>query len=121
MVQENLLWQNIPMVYCSPKSGEVIVDGMNTRDEESIWEIRRRVGLVFQNLDNQIIATSSRRRCSFWSGEFRFTPEEIRSSGRSADSVGMTEYRNKEPHLLSGGQKQREWLLPGFWLCTRSI
>ncbi len=41
-----------------PKSGEVIVDGMNTRDEESIWEIRRRVGLVFQNPDNQIIATT---------------------------------------------------------------
>ena len=91
-----------------PKSGEVIVDGMNTRDEESIWEIRRRVGLVFQNPDNQIIATTVEEDVAFGPENLGLPREEILARVEEALTlVGMTEYRNKEPHLLSGGQKQR--------------
>jgi len=91
-----------------PQSGEVIVDGMNTRDEESIWEIRRRVGLVFQNPDNQIIATTVEEDVAFGPENLGLPREEIIARVEEAlDLVGMAEYRNKEPHLLSGGQKQR--------------
>jgi len=91
-----------------PKSGEVIVDGMNTRDEGSIWEIRRRVGLVFQNPDNQIIATTVEEDVAFGPENLGLPREEIIARVEEAlNLVGMAEYRDKEPHLLSGGQKQR--------------
>ena len=79
-----------------PSEGTVIVDGLNTLDSNNIWEIRSKAGMVFQNPDNQLVATIG------------VPPEEIRKRvDESLKKVGMYEYRRHAPHLLSGGQKQR--------------
>ncbi len=91
-----------------PTHGRVVVDGLDTRDPHALWEIRRRVGMVFQNPDNQIVATVVEEDVAFGPENLGLPPEEI--AGRVEEAlraVGMLEYRLREPHLLSGGQKQR--------------
>ncbi|TYT20981.1 energy-coupling factor transporter ATPase [Dictyoglomus thermophilum] len=92
----------------TPTSGDVIVDGINTKDEEKIWEIRKNVGLVFQNPDNQIIGMTVEEDVAFGCENLGLPPEEIEERIEFAlRAVGMEEYRKYPPYLLSGGQKQR--------------
>ena len=91
-----------------PTEGEIIVDGISTADEKQELEIKRRVGLVFQNPDNQIIASIVEEDVAFGTENLGVSPEEIRQRVDEAlKSVGMYEHRLKAPHQLSGGQKQR--------------
>lgn len=91
-----------------PTEGDVIVDGMNTRDESSLLEIRKRVGMVFQNPDNQIVTTVVEEDVGFGPENLGVPPEAIwERVDEALELVGMTEYRKSAPHMLSGGQKQR--------------
>ncbi|MCX6090878.1 MAG: energy-coupling factor transporter ATPase [Candidatus Atribacteria bacterium] len=91
-----------------PKRGKVTIDGLNTMQAENLWEIRQKVGLVFQNPDNQIIATTVEEDVAFGPENLGLPMEEIRRRLEEALSiVDMQDFRRKEPHLLSGGQKQR--------------
>lgn len=91
-----------------PSSGDVIVDGINTRDEQRLFELRSRVGMVFQNPDNQIVATIVEEDVAFALENLGVEPSEIRLRVDEAlKSVGMYKYRHHQPHKLSGGQKQR--------------
>ena len=91
-----------------PTGGKVYVDGMDTWDEEVLLEIRRRVGMVFQNPDNQIVANVVEEDVAFAPENLGVPPREIRRRVDEAlKAVGMYEYREHAPHLLSGGQKQR--------------
>ena len=91
-----------------PTSGKVYVDGMDTCDEELLLDIRRRVGMVFQNPDNQIVASVVEEDVAFGPENLGVPSEEIRARVDSAlAAVGMTDYARHAPHLLSGGQKQR--------------
>jgi len=91
-----------------PAEGTVTVDGMDTRDAHHLWSIRDRVGMVFQNPDNQIVAAVVEEDVAFGPENQGCPPPEIRSRVASAlEAVGMTEMRDRAPHLLSGGQKQR--------------
>ena len=91
-----------------PQSGKVLVDGIDTADEEKLYDIRRKVGMVFQNPDNQIVATIVEDDVAFGPENLGIDPKEIRVRVDEAlKSVGMYEFRNFEPHKLSGGQKQR--------------
>ena len=91
-----------------PTGGKVYVDGMDTWDEEVLLEIRRRVGMVFQNPDNQIVANVVEEDVAFAPENLGVPSEEIRRRVDDAlKAVGMYEYREHAPHLLSGGQKQR--------------
>lgn len=91
-----------------PDSGEVLVDGISTTDEENEIEIKRRVGLVFQNPDNQLIASIVEEDVAFGPENLGYTPEDIRERVDEAlNSVNMYEHRRSAPHHLSGGQKQR--------------
>lgn len=91
-----------------PTSGDIIIDGMNTKDPEEIWDIRRNAGMVFQNPDNQIVATIVEEDVAFGPENLGIESSEIR---RRVDEclkiVGMEQYKRHAPHLLSGGQKQR--------------
>ena len=91
-----------------PSGGKVYVDGMDTVDESVLLEIRRRVGLVFQNPDNQIVSSLVEDDVAFAPENLGVPTEEIRIRVDEAlKAVGMTDYRRHAPHLLSGGQKQR--------------
>ena len=91
-----------------PTGGKVYVDGMDTADEEKLMDIRRTVGMVFQNPDNQIVANVVEEDVAFAPENLGVPPEEIRCRvDDSLKAVGMYEYREHAPHLLSGGQKQR--------------
>ena len=91
-----------------PTGGKVYVDGMDTADEEKLMDIRRTVGMVFQNPDNQIVANVVEEDVAFAPENLGVPPEEIRRRVDDAlKAVGMYEYREHAPHLLSGGQKQR--------------
>ncbi len=91
-----------------PESGTVIVDGMDTRSEEDDIRIKQTVGVVFQNPDNQIVATIVEEDVAFGPENLGIEPSEIRRRvDESLKIVGMYKYRNHEPHKLSGGQKQR--------------
>ena len=91
-----------------PTSGDVVVDGINTKEEENEIEIKRRVGMVFQNPDNQLIASIVEEDVAFGPENLGLSPEEIRERVDDAlKSVGMYEFRKSTPHRLSGGQKQR--------------
>ncbi len=92
----------------TPVSGKVFVNGMDTSDESCEFEIKKTVGLVFQNPDNQIIATVVEDDVAFGPENLGIAPKEIRKRVDSAlKTVDMYEHRLKAPHLLSGGQKQR--------------
>ncbi len=91
-----------------PTSGKITVAGYNTRDEESIWNIRSKAGMVFQNPDNQIVATIVEEDVAFGPENLGVDPKEIRQRvDNSLKRVNMYEYKKHGPHLLSGGQKQR--------------
>lgn len=91
-----------------PQSGRVLIDGIDTADEAKLYDIRRKVGMVFQNPDNQIVATIVEDDVAFGPENLGVDPEEIRVRVDEAlKSVGMYEFRHFEPHKLSGGQKQR--------------
>lgn len=91
-----------------PGQGDVLVDGMNTKNEEEIWDIRRTAGMVFQNPDNQLVATIVEDEVAFGPENMGVEPSEIRRRvGRALEDVGMADYKKNAPHLLSGGQKQR--------------
>ena len=91
-----------------PTSGEVTVDGLNSRNPEDFWPLRQRVGMVFQNPDNQLIATSVEEDTAFGPENLGLEPSRIRAQVDEAlESVGMDAYKDKAVHLLSGGQKQR--------------
>ena len=92
----------------TPAAGKVLVDGMDTADEGSLLAIRRRVGMVFQNPDNQIVANVVEDDVAFAPENLGVEPGEIRRRVDEAlRQVGMYEFRLHAPHLLSGGQKQR--------------
>ncbi len=91
-----------------PTGGAVYVDGMDTADDEKLLDIRRTVGMVFQNPDNQIVANVVEEDVAFAPENLGVPPKEIRQRVDEAlKAVGMYEYREHAPHLLSGGQKQR--------------
>lgn len=91
-----------------PTSGKVLVDGMDTSDEDLKIKIRQTVGMVFQNPDNQIVATIVEEDVAFGPENLGVEPKEIRRIvDESLKAVGMYEFRKREPHRLSGGQKQR--------------
>lgn len=91
-----------------PTHGDVDVLGMNTKDEEHIWNIREKAGMVFQNPDNQIVATIVEEDVAFGPENLGIEPSEIRKRiDEALEVVEMTEYKKHAPHLLSGGQKQR--------------
>ena len=91
-----------------PSSGKVYVEGMDTCDEALLLEIRRRVGMVFQNPDNQIVANVVEEDVAFAPENLGVASEEIRRRVDAAlEAVGMSEFARHAPHLLSGGQKQR--------------
>ncbi len=91
-----------------PESGKVIVDGMDTADESLSYDIRKKVGVVFQNPDNQIVASIVEEDVAFGPENLGVPRDEIRKRVDDAlKAVGMYEYRHHEPHKLSGGQKQR--------------
>ncbi len=91
-----------------PSEGDVWVKGMNTKEDEEIWNIRQTAGMVFQNPDNQIVATIVEEDVAFGPENLGIPSAEIRVRvEESLKTVGMLEFRDKGPHLLSGGQKQR--------------
>lgn len=91
-----------------PTSGKVYVDGMDTTDEDKLLDIRRTIGMVFQNPDNQIVASVVEEDVAFAPENLGVPSAEIRRRVDEAlEAVGMTEYARHAPHLLSGGQKQR--------------
>ena len=91
-----------------PTSGKVYVDGMDTTDEDKLLDIRRTVGMVFQNPDNQIVASVVEEDVAFAPENLGVPSAEIRRRVDEAlEAVGMTDYARHAPHLLSGGQKQR--------------
>lgn len=89
-------------------SGQCTVNGLDTTDPANVWHIRQAVGMVFQNPDNQIVATVVEEDVAFGPENLGVEPAEIgRRVSASLQAVGMEEYREHSPHLLSGGQKQR--------------
>lgn len=91
-----------------PTAGSVTVNGMSTSDEDSLWNIRQTAGMVFQNPDNQLVATIVEDDIAFGPENLGIPSDEIKKRVDDAlKVVGMTEYRTRPPHLLSGGQKQR--------------
>jgi energy-coupling factor transport system ATP-binding protein len=84
------------------------VDGLDTKDLEHLWDIRQKVGMVFQNPDNQIVAAVVEEDVAFGPENIGLPPRQIRERVTDAlNRVGMWDYRHHAPHLLSGGQKQR--------------
>src|SRR5690606_30302216 len=91
-----------------PTSGSVRVDGLLTSDPNALWEIRRRVGMVFQNPDNQLVATTVEEDVAFGPENLGIDPDEIGVRlDRALRAVGLEAFRHRPPHRLSGGQKQR--------------
>ena len=91
-----------------PDSGKIIVDGIDTSDDNRVMDVRKTVGMVFQNPDNQIVATIVEDDVAFGPENLGVDPKEIRQRVDDAlKAVGMYEFRDREPHRLSGGQKQR--------------
>ena len=92
----------------TPTDGTVWVSGMNTADEDAIWEIRKKAGMVFQNPDNQIIGNVVEEDVGFGPENIGVPTDDIwKRVDESLEAVGMTAYRYKSPNKLSGGQKQR--------------
>ena len=91
-----------------PTEGKILVDGMDTNDDDLIWDIRKKIGMVFQNPDNQIVSSMVEDEVAFGPENIGIENPELRKRVDNAlKSVGMYEYRNREAHKLSGGQKQR--------------
>ena len=91
-----------------PLGGKVYIERMDTADEKLLYDIRQTVGMVFQNPDNQIVATIVEEDVAFAPENMGVVPSEIRKRVDDAlEAVGMTKYKKRAPHMLSGGQKQR--------------
>lgn len=91
-----------------PTSGTITVDGLNTNNEDNLWEIRKKAGMVFQNPDNQLVATVVEEDVAFGPENIGIESMEIRKRvDESLEKVGMNKFKRHAPHLLSGGQKQR--------------
>ncbi len=91
-----------------PTAGKVTVKGMDTREAKQLWQIRRTAGMVFQNPDNQLVATMVEEDVAFGPENLGIPPAEIRQRVDEAlQVVDMADYREYPPHALSGGQKQR--------------
>lgn len=91
-----------------PASGTVVVNGIDTSNEEMLWEIRSSTGMVFQNPDNQIVGTVVEEDVAFGPENLGVPPKEIRTRVDEAlEMIGMSEFKKHAPHQLSGGQKQR--------------
>lgn len=91
-----------------PTEGKVVVGGLDTSKPENVWNVRHSAGMVFQNPDNQLVATIVEEDVAFGPENLGVEPSEIRKRvDSSLKKVGMYEYRRHAPHLLSGGQKQR--------------
>lgn len=95
-------------VLLRPNKGDIIVEDINTREKDRIWDIRKNVGMVFQNPDNQIVATMVEDDVAFGLENIAVPSKEIRNRvDHALDLVDLTEYKTHETHKLSGGQKQR--------------
>ena len=91
-----------------PQKGEIWIDGVAAHEEANSLEVRKRCGMVFQNPDNQIVATVVEEDCAFGLENLGVPPGDIRRRVDDAlEAVGMREYAEAAPHMLSGGQKQR--------------
>ena len=91
-----------------PSEGKILVCGFDTSREENVWEVRRRAGMIFQNPDNQIVATVVKEDVAFGLENLGVPTEEmIPRVNQALDSVHMSKYADSAPHMLSGGQKQR--------------
>jgi energy-coupling factor transport system ATP-binding protein len=91
-----------------PSGGSILVDGLETRNPDHVWEIRQRIGMVFQNPDNQLVAATVEEDVAFGPENLGVPPAEIRRRVDDAlRQVGMDGYQKHAPHNLSGGQKQR--------------
>ncbi len=91
-----------------PASGSVMINGMDTKDETKVWDIRKCAGMVFQNPDNQLVATIVEEDVAFGPENIGVPPKEIRQRVDEAlEQVGMSAFKERAPHMLSGGQKQR--------------
>lgn len=91
-----------------PSSGDIWVDDLNSKDEDRIWDIREKCSMVFQNPDNQMVATTVEEEVAFGPENLAVPNPELRERVDSAiDLVGMTDYKRRNPSNLSGGQKQR--------------
>lgn len=91
-----------------PTEGAIYVKGLNTKEKDNLWEVRKTAGMVFQNPDNQLVATIVEEDIAFGPENLGVESKEIRVRvDESLKKVGMYEYRRHAPHLLSGGQKQR--------------
>lgn len=91
-----------------PTEGDVYVNGMNTKDSAHVWDIRQTAGMVFQNPDNQLVATVVEEDVAFGPENLGIDPKEIRKRVDFAlNAVDMFKYKDSAPHMLSGGQKQR--------------
>ena len=92
----------------SPTDGKVFVEDMDTCNDNNLWDIRSRVSMVFQNPDNQIVATIVEDDVAFAAENLGYPSDKIRERvDKSLEIVGMSAFKNHAPHLLSGGQKQR--------------
>lgn len=92
----------------TPTSGQVVIGGLDTLDQDKVWEIRQQVGMVFQNPDNQLVATTVEEDVAFGPENLGIPSSEIqRRVTESLEAVDMLPYRLHSPHQLSGGQKQR--------------
>jgi energy-coupling factor transport system ATP-binding protein len=91
-----------------PQSGSVTVDGASAHDIETVWDVRRSVGMVFQNPDDQIVGTVVEEDVAFGPENLGISRPELRERvSKSLEAVGLSGLERREPHLLSGGQKQR--------------
>ncbi|MDU7559681.1 MAG: energy-coupling factor transporter ATPase [Finegoldia magna] len=91
-----------------PTEGDILVGNMNTKDDDSLWDIREMCGMVFQNPDNQLVATIVEEDVAFGPEHLGVPREELRRRvDECLELVGMSEYKRHSPALLSGGQKQR--------------
>ena len=90
-----------------PGAGDVLVDGMNTKARRGLGEIRRKVGMIFQNPDNQIVGATLEEDVAFGPGNLRLPPDQIRDRVHAAlRGVGLAGYAKRHPYSLSGGEKQ---------------
>lgn len=106
----------------SNNDGTVLVDGIDTREEKSEIEIRRRVGLIFQNPDNQLVASIVEEDVAFGPENLGLAPEKTRERVDEAlKAVGMYEFRKSTPHHLSGGQKQRVAIAGIIAMCPQCL
>lgn len=91
-----------------PQTGDIIVLGMNSNNEDNVWDIRKNIGMIFQNPDNQIIGTTVIEDVAFGPENLGVEPVEIsKRAVKALSEIGILDLRERAPHMLSGGQKQK--------------